>query len=156
MKNCLTKKTASTILDVIDRMAKDFWGEQLEESKLFDSLNLNFSNKINEFEEVDGMYEMTTDLGPNAKDAKIEVNVDGDGDNNILEVTTKISHEDGDNKSSSETYFSTTLPIDADPDSVTAKLSKDGKLKISIVRLKKALSPCDNEDIPVTRKKSKK
>ena len=155
MKNSLTKKTSS-LLDFVDQLTRDFWDTKLENSSLSlprllaDGSSLSF----NGFTEVDNHYEMETDLGENAKDTTIEVNID-DCDH-ILEVTTKFSKEDGNNKSSSESYFSTTLPNDADEDTVNAVLGKNGKLKITVDKLQKLTTVDNNENITVTRNKSKK
>lgn len=155
MKNSLTKKTSS-LLDFVDQLTRDFWDTKLENSNLSlqKLLSCGSGLNFNGLQEVDGHYEMETDLGENAKDTTIEVNID-DCDH-IIEVTTKFSKEDGNNKSSSESYFSTTLPNDANEDTVNAVLGKNGKLKITVDKLQKLTEVDNQENITVTRKKSKK
>lgn len=149
----LTKKS-SFVDKLIDDLFNVDW-KSLKFSDLYD--NLYLPTKTDGFQEIDGEYVMETDFGTNAKDSNIKVNIDENDGMNVIEVSSDYEWSDENNSRKNSTYFSTTLPNDADTSTVNAKLSKDGKLKITVQKTNVVETECEQEEktIKVTKTKKK-
>jgi len=149
----LTKKS-SFIDKLIDDICNvDF--KSLKFSDLYDNLNVP-SSKIDGFQEIDGEYVMETAFGPNAKDSNIKVNVDENDGMNVVEISSDYEWSDDNHSCKNSTYFSTTLPNDADASTLEAKLCKDGKLKITAKKTNVMETDCEPEETTIKVTKNKK
>ena len=148
----LTKKS-SFVDKLIDDLFNVDW-KSLKFSDLYD--NLYLPTKTDGFQEIDGEYVMETDFGANAKDSNIKVNVDENDGMNVIEVSSDYEWSNENNSRKNSTYFSTTLPNDADTSTVNAKLSKDGKLKITVQKTNVVETECEQEEKTIKVTKTKK
>jgi HSP20 family molecular chaperone IbpA len=155
MNKVVKKQELGLLGEIIDGWLKDWYDSKF---CCLRGLTKDNTEPTMDFEEIDGQYVMETSFGPNSHNADIKVNVDSSDNMHFLEITSECEWEDDENGNTKTSSYSViSLPKDADPTTVVAKLNKKGVLKVTVQKLSVTETLKDDEkSIQVTNSKKRK